>query len=502
MWGESTAGDPAASPIHPVVGGAEVLEHGSIVIAAITSCTNTSNPSVMLAAGLLAKRAVERGLNRQPWVKTSLAPGSRVVTAYYERAGLTPYPRSTRLQPSRLRLHHLHREFRAPSGRDIRGDQAQEPRRCGGAVWKPQLRGPHPFGGSCQLSDVTAARRGVRASRTDHNRSRRPSRWGMMGKDAPCSCATSGRAKRRSRRTLREATGSELYRDIYREIFAGDEQWRSLEAPAGNIYHWDETSTYVRSPPLLHGHAPQSSSEVENIRGARALAVFGDSITTDHISPAGTIQVRSPAGQYLVSEAVAPKDFNSYGARRGNHEVMVRGTFANVRIRNRLAPGTEGGYTTYLPGGEVISIYEASQRYLAEVFLFSSWLARTMGRVPAGTGRRRGPISRECERLSPKASSGSIGRTSSAWEYYRSSSWMAPRSLASRLTGREIFDIDGITAGVASGFAQSRRLTVRARREDGSTIEFEVSARIETPQEVLYIRHGGILQYVLRQLLG
>ncbi|WOH53272.1 aconitate hydratase AcnA [Bradyrhizobium sp. sBnM-33] len=501
VWGESSAGDFGGGPLHPVVGGADVLEHGSIVIAAITSCTNTSNPSVMLAAGLLAKRAVERGLSRQPWVKTSLAPGSRVVTAYYERAGLTPYleqlgfnlvgygcttcignsgPLPTEISEE-IERRNLVVAAALSGNRNFEGRIHSEVR--ANYLMSPPLVVAFALAGRITIDLETEP--------LGHDREGRP----VFLRDIWPS-------QEEIRLTMREATGSKLYLENYREIFAGDEQWRTLQAPTGNIYNWDQTSTYVRSPPFFEKMPRKAPLEVENIRGARALAVFGDSITTDHISPAGTIQVQSPAGEYLVSEAVAPKDFNSYGSRRGNHEVMVRGTFANVRIRNRLAPGTEGGYTTYLPRHEVTSIYEASQRYLEKGIPLLVLAGKDYGSGSSRDWAAKGPylqgvravIAESFERIHR---SNLVGMGILPLQFADGSS---VASLG--LTGSEIFDIDGVTTGVASGFAQSRRLKVRARREDGSAVEFEVSARIETPQEVLYIRHGGILQYVLRQLLG
>ncbi len=501
VWGESTAGRSEAIPLHPVVGGADVLEHGSIVIAAITSCTNTSNPSVMLAAGLLAKRAVERGLSRQPWVKTSLAPGSRVVTAYYDRAGLTPY-----LDQLGFNLVGYGCTTCIGNSGPLPAEISEEIRRRS-LVVAAALSGNRNFEGRIH-SEVRAnylmspplVVAFALAGRITIDLETEPLGHDREGR--PVFLRDIWPSQQEIQQTLREATGSELYRENYREIFAGDEQWRALQAPAGNIYSWDEASTYVRRPPFFEDMPRKAPPEVENIRGARALAVFGDSITTDHISPAGTIQVRSPAGEYLVSKTVAPKDFNSYGARRGNHEVMVRGTFANVRIRNRLAPETEGGYTTYLPGNEVTSIHEASQRYLAEDIPLLILAGKDYGSGSSRDWAAKGPylqgvravIAESFERIHR---SNLVGMGILPLQFVDGSSVV---SLG--LTGREIFDIGGIAAGVASGFAQSRRLKVHARREDGSTVEFEVSARIETPQEVLYIRHGGILQYVLRQLLG
>ena len=501
VWGESTAGDDGLGPLHPVVSGANVLEHGSVVIAAITSCTNTSNPSVMLAAGLLAKRAVERGLNPKPWVKTSLAPGSRVVTAYYERAGLTPY-----LDQLGFNLVGYGCTTCIGNSGPLPAEISEEIRRRS-LVVTAALSGNRNFEGRIH-SEVRAnylmspplVVAFALAGRINIDLETEPLGHDREGR--PVFLRDIWPSQEEIQRTIREATGSELYRDNYREIFEGDEHWRGLRAAEGSIYSWVETSTYVRRPPFFEAMPRKAPLKVENIRGARALAVFGDSITTDHISPAGTIQVRSPAGEYLVSESVAPKDFNSYGSRRGNHEVMVRGTFANVRIRNRLAPGTEGGYTTYLPTHEVTSIYEASQRYLAEGIPLLVLAGNDYGSGSSRDWAAKGPYLQGVRAVIAESFE-RIHRSNLVGMGILPLQFVNGASVASLgLTGREFFDIDGIAAGVASGFAQSRRMTVRARSEDGSALEFEVSARIETPQEVLYIRHGGILQYVLRQLLG
>ena len=498
VWGELSSDHVSSMP---TVGGAEALDHGSVVIAAITSCTNTSNPSVMLAAGLLAKRAVERGLHRRPWVKTSLAPGSRVVTAYYERAGLMAY------------LERLGFNLVGYGCTTCIGNSGPLPAEISEEINRKKLvvaavlSGNRNFEGRIH-SEVRAnylmspplVVAFALAGRITIDLESEPLAHDPQGN--PVFLRDLWPSQDEIQRTIREATGSELYRENYHEIFAGDEEWRTLEAPSGHIYRWDPHSTYVRSPPFFTEMTRERPAQIPEIQGARVVAVFDDSITTDHISPAGTIQEKSPAGAYLFGQGVAPRDFNSYGARRGNHEVMVRGTFANVRIRNRLAPGTEGGYTTYLPNGEVISIYEASQRYLRDGVPLLVLAGKDYGSGSSRDWAAKGPhlqgvravIAESFER---------IHRSNLVGMGVLPLQFVDGTSVASLgLTGREEFDITGITAGVASGFAQSRRLAVRARRKDGSVIEFEVSARIETPQEVLYVRHGGILQYVLRQLLG
>jgi aconitate hydratase len=501
VWGESTGAEVRSGAMQPDVREAEKLEHGSIVIAAITSCTNTSNPSVMLAAGLLAKGAVERGLNRQPWVKTSLAPGSRVVTAYYERAGLTPY-----LDQLGFNLVGYGCTTCIGNSGPLPAEISEEIRRRN-LVVAAALSGNRNFEGRIH-SEVRAnylmspplVVAFALAGRITIDLETEP-----LGRDPegrPVFLRDLWPSQEEIQQTLLRATGSDLYRENYREIFAGDEQWRALKAPSGDIYHWDEASTYVRSPPFFTDMPRKTPAQVEDIRGARVLAVFGDSITTDHISPAGTIQERSPAGQYLVSEGVAPREFNSYGARRGNHEVMVRGTFANVRIRNRLAPDTEGGYTVHLPTGELTSIYEASQRYLSDGVPLVVLAGKDYGSGSSRDWAAKGPYLQGVRAVIAESFE-RIHRSNLVGMGILPLQFVDEDSVASlKLTGRETFDIEGITAGVASGFAQSRRLAIRAHRDEGGSLEFEVSARIETPQEVLYLRHGGILQYVLRQLLG
>ncbi len=365
VWGESSAEDVPSMVAHPAVGQAEALQHGSIVIAAITSCTNTSNPSIMLAAGLLAKKAAERGLQRQPWVKTTLAPGSRVVTAYYDRAGLTPYL-------EKLGFHLVGYGCTTCIGNSgpLPPEISEEIRRRG-LVVASVLSGNRNFEGRIH-SEVRAnylmspplVVAFALAGRITIDLESEP--LGQDREGRPVFLRDLWPRDEEIRRTMREAISSRMYQETYGRIYEGDEQWRSLEAPSGDIYRWDPDSTYVQSPPFFTGMPREAPTNVADIHGARAIAVLGDSITTDHICGAGSIQEKSPAGRYLISRGVSPREFNSYGARRGNHEVMVRGTFANVRIRNRVAPGTEGGYTTYLPTGEVTSIYEAAQRYGAE----------------------------------------------------------------------------------------------------------------------------------------
>jgi aconitate hydratase len=301
--------------------------------------------------------------------------------------------------------------------------------------------------------------------------------------------------------TLESSIKSDMYRRSYGAVFTGDERWAALEVPDGDRFRWSPTSTYVRQPPYFQGMSKECPDCSEDIRGARVIAVLGDSVTTDHISPAGSIKKDSPAGRYLLTQGVALADFNSYGSRRGNHEVLVRGTFANTRIRNRLAPNTEGGVTTYLPTGEVMSIYDAAMRYQESGTPLLVLAGKEYGSGSSRDWAAKGPalqgiravIAQSYERIHRSNLVG-MGILPLQFEAGESTETL-------RLTGRETFDLEGLAAAIESGFAQGRSLTVRARREDGSTVSFKATIRIDTPQEVLYYQHGGILQYVLRQLL-
>jgi aconitate hydratase len=302
--------------------------------------------------------------------------------------------------------------------------------------------------------------------------------------------------------TLTSAIKSDMYRRSYAAVFQGDERWTSLEVPGGDRFEWSGTSTYVRRPPYFEGMSKESPNRVEEIRGARVIAVLGDSVTTDHISPAGSIKKDSPAGRYLIEQGVALGDFNSYGSRRGNHEVLVRGTFANTRIRNRLAPNTEGGVTTYLPTGEVLSIYDAAIRYQAEGIPLLVLAGKEYGSGSSRDWAAKGPalqgiravIAESYERIHR---SNLVGMGILPLQF-------APGESvdALGLTGQELFDLDGLSAAIATGFASGRAVRVRARRADGTTLDFSATIRIDTPQEVLYYLNGGILPYVLRQLLS
>jgi aconitate hydratase len=501
VWGEGSSQSPAA---HAVMADdpAEVLDHGSVVIAAITSCTNTSNPSVMLAAGLLAKKAVERGLERKPWVKTSLAPGSKVVMDYYDRAGLTAY------------LERLGFNLVGYGCTTCIGNSGPLPMEISEAIQRRRLvacsvlSGNRNFEGRIN-SDVRAnylmspplVVAFALAGRIDIDMRNEP--LGHDRNGVPVYLRDIWPSSAEIDEVLTSSIRSDMYRRSYSEVFEGDQRWNSLEVPTGDRFEWSPSSTYVRRPPYFDGMAKQAPERVQEIRNARVIALLGDSVTTDHISPAGSIKKDSPAGRYLIAHGVPLADFNSYGSRRGNHEVLLRGTFANTRIRNRLAPDTEGGVTTHLPSGEVLSIYDAAMRYQTEGTPLIVLAGKEYGSGSSRDWAAKGPalqgiravIAESYERIHR---SNLVGMGILPLQYQPGES---TDSLG--LTGREFFDIEGLADAIATGFASSgRSLKVRARREDGSTRSFTVTIRIDTPQEVLYYQHGGILHFVLRQLLG
>ena len=500
VWGEGSSQSPAA---HAVMeeDPAEVLDHGSVVIAAITSCTNTSNPSVMLAAGLLAKKAVERGLERKPWVKTSLAPGSKVVTDYYNRAGLTPY------------LERLGFNLVGYGCTTCIGNSGPLPMEISDAIQRRQLvacsvlSGNRNFEGRIN-SDVRAnylmspplVVAFALAGRIDIDLHQEP--LGQDQKGVPVYLRDIWPSSREVEETLTASIRSDMYRRSYGEVFEGDQRWSSLEVPTGDRFEWSKASTYVRRPPYFDNMSREAPQRVSEIRGARVIAILGDSVTTDHISPAGSIRKDSPAGRYLIGQGVPLVDFNSYGSRRGNHEVLVRGTFANTRIRNRLAPNTEGGVTTYLPTGEVMPIYDAALRYQGQGTPLIVLAGKEYGSGSSRDWAAKGPalqgiravIAESYERIHR---SNLVGMGILPLQYEAGA---ATESLG--LSGRELFDIEGLGDAIACGFAKGRTLRARARRDDGTTVAFGVTVRIDTPQEVLYYQHGGILPFVLRQLLG
>jgi len=500
VWGEGSSQSPAAHAVM-LEDATEVLNHGSVVIAAITSCTNTSNPSVMLAAGLLAKKAVERGLATKPWVKTSLAPGSKVVSDYYDRAGLTPY------------LDQLGFNVVGYGCTTCIGNSGPLPMEISDAIQRHQLvacsvlSGNRNFEGRIN-SDVRAnylmspplVVAFALAGRIDIDMLHDP--LGHDKEGEPVYLRDIWPTSAEVEQTLTSAIRSDMYRRSYAAVFEGDDRWSSLEVPEGDRFEWAPTSTYVRRPPYFDGMSKESPKSVAEIRGARVIAVVGDSVTTDHISPAGSIKKDSPAGRYLMEQGVVLADFNSYGSRRGNHEVLVRGTFANTRIRNRLAPNTEGGVTTYLPTGEVMPIYDAAMRYQAGGTPLLVLAGKEYGSGSSRDWAAKGPalqgiravIAESYERIHR---SNLVGMGILPLQYAAGES---AETLG--LTGRESFDFEGLTQAIATGFSGGRTLRARARKEDGSATEFTVTIRIDTPQEVLYYLHGGILPFVLRQLLG
>jgi aconitate hydratase len=491
---------PAPAPQAVSASVAKELHHGSVVIAAITSCTNTSNPSVMLAAGLLAKKAVERGLKTQPWVKTSLAPGSKVVTDYLIDAGLMRY------------LEQLRFNLVGYGCTTCIGNSGPLPPAVSKAVEENDLvvaavlSGNRNFEGRVQsevranyLASPPLVVAYALAGRMDIDLHHEPLGHDPQGR--PVYLRDIWPSQHEVHQAVERSVRSDMFHKEYGEVFQGDERWNSLPVPEGDLYAWDPASTYVKHPPYFEGMTMQPEP-VTDIRGARVLALLGDSITTDHISPAGSIKPQSPAGRYLIQHGVEPKDFNSYGARRGNHEVMVRGTFANVRLRNLLAPGTEGGVTRHLPDGELLSVYDAAVRYQAE-----GMPLLVIAGTEYGTGSSRDWAAKGTLLLGVRAV------LAESYERIHRSNLIGmgvlplmfvPGESAARLglTGEEVYDVVGLAEGVANNFSKSREVTVRATGAGGAAKEFRACVRIDTPQELQYYKHGGILQYVLRQLAG
>jgi aconitate hydratase len=474
------------------------LDHGSIVIAAITSCTNTSNPSVMVAAGILAKKAVEKGLRVPPWVKTSLAPGSRVVTDYYQNAGLLTY-----LDKLRFNVVGYGCTTCIGNSGPLPADVSKSIEDHG-LVAVSVLSGNRNFEGRIN-SEVRAnylmspplVVAYALAGRIDHDFQSEP--LGRSSNGEPVYLKDIWPSQQEVSDVIAKAINSEIFTKEYATVTLGDANWQHLKFPTGDTYQWEPDSTYIRKAPYFDGMKAKPSA-VEDIRGARVLAVLGDSVTTDHISPAGSIKLNGPAGKYLVEHGVKPADFNSYGSRRGNHEVMVRGTFANVRLRNRLAPGTEGGVTRLLPEGEQMSIFDASVKYAERqvplVVLAGKEYGSGSSRDWAAKGPRllgvRAVIAESYERIHR---SNLVGMGILPLQFEPGEN---VESLG--LTGEEVFDFAGLTALIAAKFAGGKTLTVKASAADGSTKQFQTKVRIDTPQEILYYEHGGILQYVLRQL--
>jgi aconitate hydratase len=487
-------GGTAAARGGAAVASATQLEHGSVVIAAITSCTNTSNPSVMIGAGLVAKKAVELGLKSKPWVKTSLAPGSKVVSDYLTKAGLQPY-----LDTLGFNLVGYGCTTCIGNSGPLPDEIAAEVRERGLVVCSV-LSGNRNFEGRIQqdvranyLASPPLVVAYAIAGSMNVDVSSDP-----LGTDKhghPVYLKDLWPTGKEIQQTMLASVSADMFREQYAKVFDGADLWRSLPVPKGHRFAWEADSTYIRKPPFLDG-LPVTPAALADIRGARALAVLGDSITTDHISPAGSIKADSPAGRYLVAQGVALKDFNSYGARRGNHEVMMRGTFANVRLRNQLAPGTEGGMTTYLADGSVMPIYDAAMKYIAA----GVPLVVIAGKE-YGSGSSRDWAAKGVMLLGVKAVIAEtferIHRSNLVNMGVLPLEFTAGQSAATLgLTGREVFDLDGSGAALAS----RGTLTVRARREDGSTLTFTTTVRIDTPEELNAFKHGGILPYVLRKL--
>jgi aconitate hydratase len=472
------------------------IESGAVVIAAITSCTNTSNPSVMMGAGLLAKKAVAKGLTSKPWVKTSLAPGSKVVFEYLTKAGLMPA------------LEALKFNLVGYGCTTCIGNSGPLPESVSAAVKQEDLvvaavlSGNRNFEGRINpqvkanyLASPPLVVAYAIAGRVDIDMSSEPLGAGSDG--APVYLKDIWPTPQEVDEAIRSTIDAEMFRSQYEKAFEGDNNWQTLPAPTGDIYIWDEQSTYIKKPPYFDNMV-DPNQPIADLTGLRALALLGDSITTDHISPAGSIAVNSPAGKYLIEQGVQPKDFNSYGARRGNHEVMVRGTLANVRLRNQLAPGTEGTWTVHLPDGEQMFIYDASLRYKAE----GVGLMILAGKE-YGSGSSRDWAAKGVALLGVKAviaeSFERIHRTNLVGMGVLPLQFVQGDNAASlKLTGRELFHITGVAQAVEGG----SRVEVKAVAADGTETCFQAIPRVDTPQEAEYFRNGGILPFVLRQLAG
>jgi aconitate hydratase len=471
------------------------LTHGSVVISAITSCTNTSNPSVMIGAGLLAKKAAEKGLASKPWVKTSLAPGSKVVTEYLKDSGLLPYLEA-------IGFHLVGYGCTTCIGNSgplpepvvnaiQEGDLVAAAVLSGNRNFEGRI---HPNVRANYLTSPPLVVAYALAGSMDTDLYNEP-----LGNDSdgkPVYLRDIWPTPQEVQETMRKSVRSEMFRKEYGQVTEGDEQWKNMPVPQGELFQWDLQSTYVREAPYFDGMS-RTPAELKEIKGARVLALLGDSVTTDHISPAGSIERNGPAARYLSNNDVLPKDFNQYGARRGNHEVMMRGTFANIRLKNMLAPGTEGGVTVHLPDKKQMSIYDAAIQYQKEGIPLIVIAGKEYGSGSSRDWAAKGPrllgvkavIAESYERIHR---SNLIGmgivplqfKPGENLKYYN-------------LTGFETFEIVGISAGLKL----RQTLTVRAMREDGEVQEFTVICRIDTPAELEYYRHGGILEFVLRQLL-
>jgi aconitate hydratase len=487
----SSSGVAVAEAPPEIAGG---LDHGAVVVAAITSCTNTSNPSVMIGAGLLAKKAVERGLKRQPWVKTSLAPGSKVVTDYLERAGLAAY------------LDELGFNLVGYGCTTCIGNSGPLPEDVSAVVAEKNLvvcsvlSGNRNFEGRIQsqvranyLASPPLVVAYALAGRMTIDLTSEPIGKDLFGKDV--YLREIWPTEREIQESMLSSVKSEMFRDQYANVFDGDQRWRSLDVPTGDRFVWDEHSTYIRKPPFVED-ITREPAPLSDIRGARLLALLGDSVTTDHISPAGSIPQDSPAGAYLIEQGVSPRDFNSYGARRGNHEVMMRGTFANIRLRNQLVPGTEGGWTLHQPGGEIMTIYAASMRYQAAgvplLVLAGKEYGSGSSRDWAAKGTLllgvRAVIAESFERIH-RSNLVNMGVLPLQFKSGESASSL-------KLTGSEVYDI------AVADLEPRAPINVRVQPPKENAFDIEVVVRIDTPEELTAFRHGGILPYVLRQLVN
>jgi aconitate hydratase len=470
------------------------LSSGAVVIAAITSCTNTSNPSLMLGAGLLAKKAVERGLQIKPWVKTSLAPGSKVVTDYLAASGLNVF------------LDKLKFNLVGYGCTTCIGNSGPLPDAIGAAIKENNLVAVavlsgnrnfegriHPLVRANYLASPPLVVAYALAGRMDLDLTTEALGTGSDGK--PVYLKDIWPTPQEVESTVRKSVTTDQYLKQYGEVFEGDAHWKSMKVPEGDLYAWDPKSTYIKLPPYFE-NMPKQPAALSDIHDARVLAILGDSVTTDHISPAGSIPVDSPAGKYLVANGVKPHEFNSYGARRGNHEVMVRGTFANIRLRNQLAPGTEGGWTLFQPGDEKMSIYDAAVKYreagVPLIVIAGKEYGSGSSRDWAAKGTRllgaRAVIAESYERIHR---SNLIGMGVLPLEFKQGET---RETLG--LTGHEVFSIDGVAT-----LSPRKDIQVTAKSPDGAEKKFTVVARVDTPEEVNYYKHGGILQYVLRQML-
>jgi len=488
-------------PMEGPVGTASSLpaEHGKVVIAAITSCTNTSNPSVLIAAGLVAKKAAERGLETKPWVKTSLAPGSKAVTEYLADAGLLRSLEQLRFYlvgygcttcignsgPLPAEISKVINDHDLVVASALSGNRNFEGR-------------VHPEVRANYLASPPLVVAFALAGKIDIDFETEP-----LGID-PEGKAVFLKDLWPTQKEIKDAIASsvkpETFRRIYADVYNGDLQWRSLKVPTGDLFSWDSKSTYVKNPPYFD-NMPAKPAPVADIKNARVLALLGDSITTDHISPAGSIKKDGPAGKYLMDHGVQPADFNQYGARRGNDEVMVRGTFANVRLKNKLAPGTEGGVTRHLPDGAPMSIFDAAMLYKNEATPLVILAGKEYGSGSSRDWAAKGPyllgikvvIAESFERIHR---SNLVGMGILPLQFKPGEN---PEALG--LTGEEVYSFDGLPS-VLADFAPGKTLTVTAVKADGTTKTFTAIVRIDTPGEVGYYEHGGILHFVLRQLLA